>query len=823
MRWRAPSGARAEKVLAEHAFYLRPASLSVAVSGAGALGEVLRTSRFVLDLEEVPGERAGESWVRVRVRDRGALQALCAPPREADADGPADSGGFLARLGVETFEADLHPVKRWMLERRVPVGRPVRYYLDTEAHLPDGVLRFDAGRLLCWSLVDEEDAEVARGVLREDSPESERTLLAELVVALDGCDQIAAWGGDRFDFELLAVRAQRVGLEVEWRRWLRLDHLLAFRRANVSASKSGEEKQSYSLAAVAAVVLGEEKKVDLAEGTHLAMKMWVAGGAERERLADYCRDDAGKMARIERRTGYLANHQAICEVAGVLPDSRSIGPKSFVEAALMRLGHNRGVRFPSFWGRDVAPEKQDEKHFAGAYVQKPSARELGIRRDVHVLDFARLYPSVAQTFNCSPETLVKNARDVKRVPVGDPRGSATNLAYYEAERPPPGVLVCPGSGHWFKAEPRGLLPQFFDEMLRLRAEHDDEKKRHAPGTEEWIAADRRSTAYKNMTNAGFGVTGSVWSRFFVVECAESMTLGGVHLIQLVIREAEKRGMHSLMGDTDSTFLERASRAEVEAFVAHVNAELLPEVARAGGAADCRLSLAYEKAFERVVVTAGKRYAGRYAHFKGKAATAETEPEVKGLEFKRGDCPRLARQMQAEVLDLLLGGGVLDDPARGRRKKTLRREHCEEDPKVFLDLVNRWRDRVLGAPLALEEVSDSRRLSKEPSAYSRPKRKDGTLGLAAPQARIAEVLKGRGRDVGAGVRVAYFVADKVDGVVLPAEDFDGENVDRLHLWESRIYPPTQRLLEACFPTVKWALWRQVRKHAAPKEQSRFLFE
>ena len=591
----------------------------------------------------------------------------------------------------------------------------------------------------------------------------------------------------------------------------------------MSASKSGEEKQSYALAAVSAVVLGEEKKVDLAEGTHLAWKMWQAGGAERERLGAYCRDDAGKMARIERKTGYLANHQAICEVAGVLPDSRSIGPKSFVEAALMRLGHDRGMRFPSFWGRDVAPEDQDEKHFAGAYVQKPSERDLGIRRDVHVLDFARLYPSVAQTFNCSPETLVRNARDVKRVAVGDPRGTATNLAYYEPERPPPGVLVCPGSKHWFKAEPRGLLPQFFDEMLRLRAEHDDEKKRHPPGTEAWIAADRRSTAYKNMTNAGFGVTGSVWSRFFVVECAESMTLGGVHLIQLVIREAEKRGMHSLMGDTDSSFLERATRAQVEEFVAHVNADLLPEVARRGGASDCRLSLAYEKAFERVVVTAGKRYAGRYAHFKGRAATVETEPEVKGLEFKRGDCPRLARQMQAEALDLLLGGGVLDDPARGPRKKTLRRERCEDDPQVFVDLVNRWRDRVLGAPLAVEEVSDSRRLSKDPVAYVGAKKKDGSVGLAPPQARIGKLLRERGRDVGAGVRVAYVVADKLAGEVIPAEDFDGDNVDRLHLWESRVYPPTERLLAACFPTVKWALWRQVRKHAAPKGQASFTFE
>jgi len=280
VRWRLGAAVWTEKIPAEHAFYLRPASLSAGVSGAGTLADVLRSSKYVLSVQEgVPGEHPGETWVRVRVRDRDALLALCAAPSAGAVDAPPDAGGFLPRVGVVTFEADLHPVKRWMLEERVPVGHPVRYYLDTEGYLPDGVLRFDTGRLLCWSLVDQDDVEVARGMLREDSGESEKTLLAELVVALDGCDQVAAWNGDRFDFDLLRVRAERVGLNVEWRRWLRLDHLAAFRRANVSASKSGEEKQSYALAAVSAVVLGEEKKVDLAEGTHLAWKMWQAGGA----------------------------------------------------------------------------------------------------------------------------------------------------------------------------------------------------------------------------------------------------------------------------------------------------------------------------------------------------------------------------------------------------------------------------------------------------------------------------------------------------------------------------------------------------------------
>jgi hypothetical protein len=48
------------------------------------------------------------------------------------------------------------------------------------------------------------------------------------------------------------------------------------------------------------------------------------------------------------------------------------------------------------------------------------------------------------------------------------------------------------------------------------------------------------------------------------------------------------------------------------------------------------------------------------------------------------------------------------------------------------------------------------------------------------------------------------------------------VDRHQLWEDRVYPPTMRVLEACFPAVAWDKWRATRKHAGPPKQVR-MFE
>jgi DNA polymerase elongation subunit (family B) len=633
-------------------------------------------------------------------------------------------------------------------------------------------------------------------MLEADSDLAERVLLEELLAALEPYDQVLAWNGDRFDFPFLEERAKQLGVAVEWRRWLLLDHMELCRRMNVSASKSGAEKQSMALAAWAKNVLHEAKVLDLGAGQHVAWKAWLAGGEERERLGAYNVDDTGKMVRIERKTGFVELHQSICEAAGVLPSSRTIGPMQQVETFVMRLGRARGMRFPSFFGYQGGAEMdEDGKLFEGAFVLKPT--RLGIIEGVHVCDFSRLYPSIAQTWNLSPETLYRRASEVR-----------------SGEKPPPGVCVAPGTGHWFRMEPRGLLPFVFDEMLRQRAIHDDVKKSLPPGSPAWNDADRLSTAYKNMGNAAFGVTGSRWSRLFVVECAESMTLGGAYLIKRVIEEGERVGIETMAGDTDSAFCERVTRPEFEAFIARLNRDVFPAIARESGARECRISLAYEKAFERVVYVSAKHYAGRFEHYKGKAPTEDSKPEVKGLEYKRGDNSVLARLMQAEVLDLLLGGGVLDGSKR--------RPACESDPEVFRKLVDRWRSRILNRDLDLAEILMSKRLSKEPEHYKRPRRKDGSLGAPPPQVRAALMARERGRDVGAGVRVEYVVADAREKVLVLAEDYDGTNVDRAHLWENLVYPATMRVLQACFPAVKWEAWRRVRQHMGRPGQVR-LFE
>ena len=775
---------------AEHACFLHRSHVT------DELRRTLKSSRHVVGLCD-----EGE-WVRVRWVGRDILRRACA------------KGGWFEQQEIPTFEGDVSPVRRWMIDTGAEVAKPRRAYLDIET---DSRVPFSSklsARILCWALVDGVTGEVMSSVLETDTDDAERRLLVELWQALEAYDQVLAWSGDSFDFPVVQARTERRGIAVETRRWLWLDHLVLYRRMNMSAAESGAEKQSMSLGAVSAAVLGEAKLVDLGElGGETSWAMWEAGDAvvampdgtrvtSREKLRLYCVDDAAKMRRIEEKTGYVELLQTLCEATAVFPDTRGIGPKEQVESFVMRLGLTRGLHFPTIqWVDDNAEGSETAETFRGAFVL-PSQR--GILRDVHVADFSRMYPSIILSWNMSRETWQ---------PGVVLRESSTSRPVYLShlplkEYPIPEGCCAAATDAVFVNEPQGVLALAVAEMLRLRAEWDARKAACPPGTAEWKEADRRSSAYKIASNSVFGVAGSPFSRLYERAIGEAITQTGAWLLKQTIAEAESQrwNLHTVAGDTDSGFFVGCSDDFFRAFVKSCNEDLYPRLLAERKCARNHVKLAYEKKFDRLVSVAMKRYAGRYAHFKGTPANEDSKPEIKGLEFKRGDTAKLARELQAEVVDLLLGGGIL-------RKRV---ERCEEDPAVFAQLLDRWKTRVLEGELALPDFVMSKRLSKPVREYARKTKLDGSFAAQPVHVEIARLLQERGRDVTPGVRIEYVV---VDGKAspqkcIPAEDFAGE-FDRFYLWEELVYPPTLRVLQAAFPGEDWSRWERVRPKPAPK--------
>ena len=494
-----------------------------------------------------------------------------------------EEGGWAETAGLTAFEADVSEVARYFQETGAEVAKPRRVYLDieTDSRVPPAVVRQGKARVLCWSLVDEDVRVVAQGLLREDTDEDERRVLEEFWRAIDPYDQVVAWYGDGFDFPIVKLRSQTTGANVkDPRRWLWLDFMPVYERMNRNAANSGAEKESMRLQDVAMSRLGEGKTPFDASKT---WEEWAAGGERRQRLVDYCAQDTKLLPKLERKTGFLDVNDAICQVSRQFADTQSANPTSYVDGFLLRMGHEQGLRFPSR-ARYGQEEQKKHEQFAGAFVMEPKCH--GIERDIHVVDFSGMYPSIILTWNMSPET--KRAIAVNGpIPAGHCRSPSTRVG--------------------FSTEHAGILCEAVKKIRAMRKHYQKLQASLPPGTPEWTDAGRLSTAYKVIANAFYGVVGSPFSRFFDRQIAESVSQNGVWLAQKTRYEAETRGMEVVYMDTDSLFVRGTTREAIAAFVEWCNAELYPKLVAECGCVDNHVEIAYEKEFERLVFVSAKKY------------------------------------------------------------------------------------------------------------------------------------------------------------------------------------------------------------------------
>jgi DNA polymerase elongation subunit (family B) len=745
------------------------------------------TLRMLTNSRAIVALKIEGDWLRVEWRSRDELKAATSKPRWGK-----DGESFFDQLKLATYEADVHPVRRWMVESDAVVQRPRGCYLDLETDSRVPFSKKESARILCWSVRDAVTGKVAgTGVLDTDDDASEKRLLQQLWQVLARYDQVIAWNGSRFDFPMVRARTREMGVNVNFRHWLWLDHLELFRKLNVSASESGDEKQSMALEAVAQAVLGEGK--DDFDSSR-SWDAWFAGGEERARLVTYNARDTELMHLIEQVTGYIELQFTICELCGTFPDDYGSHGTQFVEAFLMRLARQRQMHFKTQW--DIG----ETNPFKGAFVMEPTRR--GILHGVHVADFSGMYPSIIESWNLSPETLT----DIFLQENAAFRPSYLVHVPIKKRERPADLCEVPNYGYCFKTQPVGLLPEAVTHVGQLRKAWNEKKKQLAPGTPEWKEADRRATAYKIVRNIFYGVISSPFSRFFKREVGESTAGTGSWLIQETMKVAESRSLLGFYGDTDSGFVLGGTDAEFQSFVDHCNRKLYPRLLAEHGCQRNEVKLAYEKKFKRLIMVGKKRYAASYEHFAGTPATADSKPEIKGLEYKRGDTVRLARAMQKQLIDRLLGA---------------------EDPEAmlheFIELVTTWKERVLQGSLELRDFTQAEKLGKELREYRTKKKKDGSDAAQPAHVQVAKILKARGSDVGEGARIEFVVVDASSSPmkVIPACDYASGVEDRFYLWESLVYAPSQRVLEACFPAHPWASYAKCRppkSRPAPKPRS-----
>ena len=262
---------------------------------------------------------------------------------------------------------------------------------------------------------------------------------------------------------------------------------------------------------------------------------------------------------------------------------------------------------PLLLGRQVSP---------GGFVMDSKP---GLYRNVLVLDFKSLYPSIIRSFKINPLGLIQGLQGEQAVP-----------GY---------------KGVQFSRE-QSILPEIIADLWAA----GDVAKAHGNTP--------LSTSIKIVMNACYGVLGSSVCRFYDQRLASSITLRGHAILNQTRDLIQQQGMQVIYSNTDSVFLwlgdENMPLDEVEvkgkALAQSLN-DWWSEYLKLDFKLQSYLEIEFETYFSRFVMPtirgqqtgSKKRYAGLTV-----APDGTTKMLFKGLEQVRTDWTKLAKELQVQL-------------------------------------------------------------------------------------------------------------------------------------------------------------------------------
>jgi len=595
---------------------------------------------------------------RTALHDGPVVRVLLARPRDAP-----PLRDRLTAAGVECFEADVRFAYRYLIDRGIRAAATI----EGQSRPGDGVeVVFDNPELgpTTWSpeltvlSLDIETDPTARRLLSvglagcgaaevllitspqqscppdavpcKDEGELLRTLVRR-VRELDP-DILTGWNVVDFDLEVLSRIAGRLGVPLDLGRGpggVRIRRSDGWRGAS-QAQVPGRvvldgitllrgafiRMERYGLNAVAREVLGKEKTVSGPDRAAEIQRMFVS---DRTAFVAYNLQDARLVLEILDRLHLIELTVERSLLTGMPPDRVAASIASFDFLYLSEL-YRRRVVAPS-----VGSGIDADSPTSGGHVIEPAP---GLYRNVLVLDFKSLYPSIIRTFQIDP------------------------LGHLPSPGAQDDPIVAP-NGAAFRREP-GILPGLLDDLFPRR----EAAKR---------AGDRvTSQAIKILMNSFYGVLGTPACRFASPALANAITGFGREILLWSKSRIEQFGHRVLYGDTDSLFVlsghDESPAAEdlAATLVERLNRDLARHI-RDTWRVDSRLELEFERLYLRLLLPAvrhgttgaRKRYAGLVQFVDG--------PRVvfTGMEVVRRDWTRLAKRVQRELYERLFFDRPLD--------------------------------------------------------------------------------------------------------------------------------------------------------------------
>ncbi|MDG1753011.1 MAG: DNA polymerase II [Thalassotalea sp.] len=458
----------------------------------------------------------------------------------------------------------------------------------------------------------------------------EQALLGTLVqwISDNDPDVLIGWNVIQFDFALLQKRCDLHGIEFSiardgraprWRKNKSSDQQFIDVNGRIILDGIDLLKTatfnfpSFSLDYVSSQLLGLHKKVD--DVDNRVKEITNNFHHDKLALAAYNLEDCRLVTLIFEHTQLLEFAMLRAQLTGLTVDRIGGSVAAFTNLYLPKL-HRAGY---------VAPNMGDGLQglvSPGGYVMDSIP---GLYKNVLVLDFKSLYPSIIRSFNIDPMGMIEGLNN-------------------------PDNAIKGFDGALFSRD-KHFLPDIINELW---LERDKAKKDNNAAL---------SQAIKIIMNSFYGILGSTGCRFFDPRLAGSITKRSHELLKVTKAWIEDKGYRVIYGDTDSIFVHVGDEKTLEQ-CQHLGQDLQTFInekwhikLKTDFDIDSQLEIEFETHFTQffmptirgLEIGTKKRYAG--------IVLKEGEQKLifKGLESVRTDWTELAKQFQRELYMKVFNG------------------------------------------------------------------------------------------------------------------------------------------------------------------------
>lgn len=459
--------------------------------------------------------------------------------------------------------------------------------------------------------------------------QSEKELLLEFLQTIKKFDPdlIYSYNGDVYDFPFIKERCKKNDLESEFNNTFNpvisrgnnlefnlknYQHIDVYKVVKSLSMKGSLDLFKLNLDSVYNYLFGKHK-IDL---PYNEMEKYYKNIKLYEKFVEYNLVDS--IACYEIGENFLDQFIALTQLTGKpLQEITRTSSSAIVESLLMHKAIQEKKIIPSMPSGNII-DVRNEKRFLGAYVKEPI---LGLHKNIAVLDFQSLYPSVIITYNISPETINEKTKNI----------------------------FIDDNKNIFSKDIEATLPKMLNQVFnqRIKAKHD--MKNYPKDSLEYKTLFAHQWSFKTILNSTYGYMGYPRARWYNFDCGQSVaSTSRVHTLE-VIKEAEKKGLKVIYGDTDSCFLQYTKdKKEIFDFLEHINTQL-------PGIMELSLDGFYSQG-----LFIQKKSSDDPAKKKYALIDENNNMKIVGFEYVRHDWSLLAKNTQKKVLELILKDNAIED-------------------------------------------------------------------------------------------------------------------------------------------------------------------